>query len=128
MDQSYTVETIDGGQVELEEVIDGCMISIDDKELPVRLMSIRLGCFDVVLGMDWLSDNHALIESDTKVITALKAMKCLQKGCLAYAIDEKLEKKVVPDVSVVRDYPEVFSEELPGKPPDRRWNLVVPNI
>ena len=38
---------------------------------------------------------------------------------LAYAIDVKLEKKAVQGVPVVRDYPEVFPDDLPGVPPKR---------
>ncbi|KAI3672432.1 hypothetical protein L6452_38520 [Arctium lappa] len=147
LDKSYTVETADGGQSKVDEVINGCTIIIDDKEFPVRLMPMHLRGFDVVLGMDWLSENHAQILCNKKMIkiqtpagetihvygdrkkggigliTALKANRCLRKGCvayLAYAIDAKLEKKVVQDVPVVRDYPGVFPEELPGVPSERQ--------
>ncbi|KAJ9543702.1 hypothetical protein OSB04_023409 [Centaurea solstitialis] len=113
------------------------------------------GGFDVVLGMDWLSDNHAHIicnkkmikmqtpkgetihvygdrkKNDSKVIFALKKRKCFRKGGIAYltyAINTKLEKKAMADVSIVREYPEVFPKELPGIPPEHymefRINLV----
>ncbi|KAI3701816.1 hypothetical protein L6452_27177 [Arctium lappa] len=147
LNKSYIVETPDGSQSKVDEVINGCTIIIDGKDFPVRLMPMRLGGFDVVLGMDWLSENHAQILCNKKMIkiqtpagetihiygdrkkggvgliTALKANRCLRKGCeayLAYAINAKIEKKVVQDVPVVRDYPEVFPKELPGVPPERQ--------
>ncbi|XP_071728101.1 uncharacterized protein [Rutidosis leptorrhynchoides] len=52
----------------------------------------------------------------------MKAKKSLAKGCdsfLAYVIDAKKEKKTVADIPVVRDFPEVFPDELPGFPPVR---------
>ena len=44
------------------------MIRINGKELPVWLMPICLGKFDVVLGMDWLSKNHAEIICNKKMV------------------------------------------------------------
>ncbi|KAJ9553104.1 hypothetical protein OSB04_017149 [Centaurea solstitialis] len=37
-----------------------------------------------------------------------------------YVIDTKLEKKEVADVDVVREFPDVFPEDLPGLPPKRQ--------
>ncbi|KAI3770998.1 hypothetical protein L6452_02147 [Arctium lappa] len=146
LEKSYIVETADGGQVEVKEVIDGCTICIDGKKLPVRLMPTGLGGFDVVLGMDWLSNNHAQIvcnkkmikiltpegetiyvygdrmKNDIGVITTIMANKYLQKGYatfLAYAINANLEKKNIHDV------PEVFPEELPGIPPERQVEFKI---
>ena len=59
----------------------------------------------------------------TPVISFLKARKCLTKGCssyLAYVVDAKLEKKGVTDVDVVREFPDVFLEDLPGLQPERQ--------
>ncbi|KAJ9562710.1 hypothetical protein OSB04_007870 [Centaurea solstitialis] len=53
----------------------------------------------------------------------VKARKCLAKGCtsyLAYVIDTKLGKKEITDVDVVREFPDVFPEDLPGLPPERQ--------
>ncbi|XP_024962102.1 uncharacterized protein LOC112502434 [Cynara cardunculus var. scolymus] len=147
LDKTYTIETADGSQCKVDEVFDECTIVIDGKDFPVRLMPMCLRGFDVVLGMDWLSNNHAQIVynknmikiqtpegeiihvcGDRKkcyvgLINAIKANRCLRKRCvayLAYTIDAKLEKKAIHDVSVVRDYPEVFPDELPRIPPERQ--------
>ncbi|XP_024962048.1 uncharacterized protein LOC112502392 [Cynara cardunculus var. scolymus] len=138
LDKTYTIETADGSQCKVDEVFDKCTIVIDGKDFPVRLMPMRLGGLDVVLGMDWLSNNHAQIVCNKNMIqiqtpkgeaihvygdrkkcgggliNAVKANRCLRKGCVAYlahAIDAKLEKKAIHDVPVVRDYPEVFPDE-----------------
>ncbi|XP_071694389.1 uncharacterized protein [Rutidosis leptorrhynchoides] len=102
--------------------------------------------FDVVLGMNWLSDHKASIKCDRKILSfsvaggkrvvargdrggfrcpllsMIKAQKSLAKGYdsfLAYVIDVKKEKKVVSDIPVVSEYPEVFPDEFPGLPPIR---------
>jgi hypothetical protein len=36
-----------------------------------------------------------------------------------------MEAKSIEDVQVVREYPDVFPEELPGMPPDRDIEFVI---
>jgi hypothetical protein len=36
-----------------------------------------------------------------------------------------MESKSIKDVLVVREYPDVFPEELPGMPPDRDIEFVI---
>lgn len=47
----------------------------------------------------------------------------LQQGCsgfLAYVMDTQVEgMKVVVDVPIVREFPDVFPRDLPGLPPER---------
>ncbi|GKA42700.1 putative reverse transcriptase domain-containing protein [Tanacetum coccineum] len=62
LDRAFIVEITNDGEVENFEVFEDCLINIDENEFPVRLMPICLGGFDVVLGMDWLSDNNAEIK------------------------------------------------------------------
>ena len=103
--------------------------------------------FDIVLGMDWLASYDAdilcrkkmiripledgsevLVYGDRRerkscLISMLRARRCLGKGCegfLAYVIDAKKRGSGVDDVPVVRDYPEVFPDDLTGLPPDRQ--------
>ncbi|GJZ48300.1 hypothetical protein Tco_0602132 [Tanacetum coccineum] len=109
------------------------------------------GWFDVIIGMDWLANNHAVIVCDEKIvsipygdedlivqgdrsdkrkkstlsiISCTKTQKYINKGCLVYLaqvtakrFDDELEEKRLEDVPNVRDFPEVFPEDLPGLPP-----------
>ncbi|GKB84076.1 putative reverse transcriptase domain-containing protein [Tanacetum coccineum] len=70
-------------------------------------MPIDLGSFDVIIGMDWLSKYHAVIVCDEKTVCILFEKKT----------EENLEEKRLEDVPVVRDFSEVFPEDLPGLPP-----------
>ena len=52
----------------------------------------------------------------------------VRKGCeayLAYMIDTKKAEPSLSDISTVSDYPDVFSEELPGLPPQREIELAI---
>ena len=60
-----------------------------------------------------------------KVCSLAKARRYVHRGgvCyLAYVTDSRGEKrgKVVADVPVVSEFPDVFPEELPGIPPERQ--------
>ena len=52
--------------------------------------------------------------------SATIARKMVRKGCeayLAYVIDTVKARPNVSDIPTVSDFPDVFSEELPGLPP-----------
>ncbi|XP_075475662.1 uncharacterized protein LOC142508903 [Primulina tabacum] len=109
--------------------------------------------FDVILGMDWLSSYHAVIDCvakmvrfpvedddsgifqssgislDTPYIFCLKAHEMLSKGCqgfLAVVIDVNTEMmRKLNEIEVVRDFPDVFADDVPGLPPDREVEFVI---
>ena len=62
------------------------------------------------------------------IISFLKAQKCLRKGhtaILALVTDASSEEKKIEDIPIVRDFPEVFPEELPGLPPHRQVEFQI---
>ncbi|GJT05172.1 putative reverse transcriptase domain-containing protein [Tanacetum coccineum] len=109
-------------------------------------MVIELGSFDIIIGMDWLSRYDAailcgekkvriplegktlVIEGDRnnsrlKIVSCIKAQKYIEKGCelfLAQVTKQESKEKRLEDVPVIRDFPEVFPDELPGLPPPRQ--------
>ncbi|GJS56122.1 hypothetical protein Tco_0629484 [Tanacetum coccineum] len=70
--------------------------------------------FDVVIGMDWLSKYHARIICDEKVVHIPIDGKTLI--IRAQVMEKKSDEKRLEDVPVVREFPEVFPEDLPGLP------------
>ncbi|GJX11381.1 putative reverse transcriptase domain-containing protein [Tanacetum coccineum] len=81
-------------------------------------MPIKLGSFDVVIGMDWLSKYHARIICDQKVIHIPIDGETLI--IRAEVMEKKSAKKRLEDIPVVREFSEVFPEDLPGLPPVRQ--------
>jgi hypothetical protein len=126
-------------------VLRNCVIKIEGHELPLELLPMRIGGFDIVLGMDWLTANRANINCAQKtldvhlpdgsrieikgdkpgktnsLISMMKSQKCLRKGhkiFLLYVIEN--EEKNIKDVLVVANFEDVFPEDLPGLPPPRQ--------
>ncbi|XP_071728408.1 uncharacterized protein [Rutidosis leptorrhynchoides] len=140
------VEVASGKTVPVTTSVSGISIEIDGSVFPVTCLVMPIPSIDVVLGMNWLSCHKASIKCHKRLISfplsdgtrviargewggfgcplisMMKARKSIAKGCdtfLAYVIDAKKEKKMVADIAVVRDFLEVFPDELPGFPPVR---------
>ena len=67
-------------------------------------------------------------ESVPKIMSAMKARRFLRKGCeafLALILDSKREQVNLENIPVIREFLDVFPEELPGVPPDREVDLSI---
>ncbi|GJR16907.1 hypothetical protein Tco_0965434 [Tanacetum coccineum] len=61
------------------------------------------------------------------IISCTKAQKYLLQGCTSFwnilpsrRLETSLKKKQLQDVPIVKNFPEVFPEDLPGLPPTRQ--------
>ncbi|GJR19066.1 putative reverse transcriptase domain-containing protein [Tanacetum coccineum] len=90
---SYEIEIASGQLVEIDKVIRGCKLEIEGHMFDINLMPFRSGSFDVIIGMDWLSDHKAEI-----------------------ICHEKAKEKKQEEIVVVRDFPKVFPDDLSGLP------------
>ncbi|KAK9077963.1 hypothetical protein SSX86_002020 [Deinandra increscens subsp. villosa] len=63
----------------------------------------------------------------TRIISMLKAEKCLNTGCQALLVSlvEITKEKRLEDVSVVLKYANIFPEDLPGFPPKRQVEFPI---
>ncbi|GKB62665.1 putative reverse transcriptase domain-containing protein, partial [Tanacetum coccineum] len=68
LDVSYAVELADGRTSETNIVLRGCTLGLLGHPFNIDLMPIDLGSFDVIIGMDWLANNHAVIVCDEKIV------------------------------------------------------------
>ncbi|GJS73892.1 putative reverse transcriptase domain-containing protein [Tanacetum coccineum] len=143
---SYEVELADGKLVSTSTVLRGCTLNLLNQLFEVDLMPIELGTFDVIIGMDWLVKHDALIvcgkkevhipvkgkmlvvkgncdESRLKVVSCIKARKYIERGChlfVAYVMEKEPKEKRLKDMPIIRDFPDVFPDDLPGLPPPRQ--------
>ncbi|KAD3336672.1 hypothetical protein E3N88_32191 [Mikania micrantha] len=144
---SFIIELANGDTLETRNIIEGCTLNINKHMLSLDLIPIDLGSFDIVVGMDWLSKHKAEIVCHERVIrvpldngeilvihgerpgrslhliSCMKARKYLKKqyvAFLAHVIDKKGKEKQLHDIPVVKEFPEVFPEDLPGVPPPRQ--------
>ncbi|GJW63488.1 putative reverse transcriptase domain-containing protein [Tanacetum coccineum] len=143
---SYEVELADGRIVSTNTILKGCTLNLVNHVFEIDLISIELGTFDVIIGMDWLVKHDAVIVygervfripygnkmlivksdkgvSQLKVISCIKTCKYVERGChlfLAHVTENKSKEKQMEDVPVIHDFTEVFPEEFLGLPPPRQ--------
>ncbi|GKF11891.1 putative reverse transcriptase domain-containing protein, partial [Tanacetum coccineum] len=123
IDTFYDIEMADGNLVSTNIVIQGAILTLLNKRFKIDLMPIKLGSFDVVIGMDWLSKYHARIICDEKVVHIPIDGETLI--IRAQIIEKKSDEKRLEDIPVVREFPEVFPEDLPGLPPFRQVEFQI---
>ncbi|GJT01854.1 putative reverse transcriptase domain-containing protein [Tanacetum coccineum] len=68
IDTFYDIEMADKNLVSTNTVIQGAILTLLNQPFKIELMPIKLGSFDVFIGMDWLSKYHARIICDEKVV------------------------------------------------------------
>ncbi|GJR05367.1 putative reverse transcriptase domain-containing protein [Tanacetum coccineum] len=151
IDTFYNIEMADGNLVSTNTVIKGCTLTLLNQPFEIDLMPIKLGSFDVVIGMDWLSKYRAKILCDEKVvhipidgetliirgdrsktrlnlISCIKTEKYISRGCQVFMIqvvEKKADEKRLEDIPVVKEFPDVFPEDLPGIPPVRQVEFQI---
>ncbi|GJZ31091.1 putative reverse transcriptase domain-containing protein [Tanacetum coccineum] len=64
----YEIEIANGQLVEINKVIKGCKLEIESHVFDIDLIPFRHRSFDVIIGMDWLSNYKAKIICHEKVV------------------------------------------------------------
>ncbi|GKA55498.1 putative reverse transcriptase domain-containing protein [Tanacetum coccineum] len=155
LDHYYDVELADGKIIGINTIIRGCTLNFLNHPFNINLMPVELGSFDVIIGMDWLSKYHAVIDcaekivripwgnetliihgdgsnqgSETRlnIISCTKTQKYLLKGhhvFLAHITTKDTEDK--SGEKRLEDVPIVrdFPEDLPGLPPTRQVEFQI---
>ncbi|GJX84420.1 putative reverse transcriptase domain-containing protein [Tanacetum coccineum] len=68
LDHYYDVELADRKIIGINTIIWGCTLNFLDHPFNINLMPVELGSFDVIIGMDWLSKYHAVIDCAEKIV------------------------------------------------------------
>ena len=106
----------------------------------------------MVLGMDWLSRHRATLycykkevklhrpgklevkfrgmrrELSSNMISAKAAQRMLRKGYqgyLAYVVETEKEGTLVHEIPIVREFPDIFLDDIVGLPPDREMEFTI---
>ncbi|GKF02198.1 putative reverse transcriptase domain-containing protein [Tanacetum coccineum] len=101
-----------GNLVSTNTIIQGATLTLLNQPFKIDLMPIKLGSFDVVIGMDWLSKYHARMICDKKVIH----IPINGETLIIRVMEKKSDEKRLEDIPIVREFPKVFSEDLHGLP------------
>ncbi|GJW90719.1 putative nucleotidyltransferase, ribonuclease H [Tanacetum coccineum] len=123
----YVIEVADGKKVEVDRIIRDCKLELGSSLFSINLIPLGHGSFDVIVGMDWLSQHKAVIVCHEKVVEipvedgrTLRVHGERTVGIAKALKSVKEDEPKLGDISVVRDFEDVFPEDLSGLPPQRQ--------
>ncbi|GJR43590.1 reverse transcriptase domain-containing protein [Tanacetum coccineum] len=126
----YEIEIASEQLVEIDKVIKGCNLEIEGHVFDIDLIPFGHESFDVIIGMDWLSNYKAQIICHEKVVRIPlpdgKVLRVLGESPEEKArllMSAKVGEKKQEEIVVVRDFPEVFPDDLSGLPPNQEIEL-----
>ncbi|GJS13006.1 putative reverse transcriptase domain-containing protein [Tanacetum coccineum] len=137
-DPNVVTEVADGKKVEVDRIIRDCKLELGGSLFSINLIPLGHGSFDVIVGMDWLSQHKAGIVCHEKVVEipvedgrilrvhgewAVEITKALKSA--------KEDEPKLSDISVVREFEDVFPEDLSGLPSQRQVEFcmdLVPTV
>ncbi|XP_042005951.1 uncharacterized protein LOC121754701 [Salvia splendens] len=153
MEHSMRVSSPVGGLIDISRTCSNIKFSMGNLNLVAHNLHVMLmWSVDIILGIDWLAENYATIRCKERqialqypgtepvifhgismrksksIISALQATTMMRKGCPAYLVflnEEERKDKKIEDVAIVREYPDVFPEKLPGLPPNRQLEFSI---
>ncbi|GKD66016.1 putative reverse transcriptase domain-containing protein [Tanacetum coccineum] len=123
----YAIEIADGKSIEVDRIINDCKLELGNSLFTIDLIPLDHGSFDVIVGMDWLSKNKAVIVCHEKVVEipidegrilrvheerTWKAAKALMKV--------NVEEPRISDIPAMRGFTDVFLENLLGLPSQQK--------
>ena len=149
---SYESSLPTGDLLFSDRVVRDSRVLIGGQEFPTDLMALDMRDFDVVLDMDWLSRHRAILdcyekevklhrpgklevrfrgirrELSSHMISAMVVQRMLRKGCqgyVAYVVETGKEGTLVDEISMVKEFPDVFLDDIAGLPLDREVEFTI---
>ncbi|GJS79759.1 putative nucleotidyltransferase, ribonuclease H [Tanacetum coccineum] len=134
----YEIEIASGQLVEIDKVIKGCKLEIEGYVFDIDLIPFGHGSFDVIIGINWLSNLKAEIICHKKVVRiplpdgkVLRVLGERPEEKARLLMSAKASDKKQEEIAVVRDFPEVFPDDLSGLPPlweIKFWIELIPGV
>ncbi|XP_070036975.1 uncharacterized protein [Nicotiana tomentosiformis] len=152
LNDPFLVSTPVGESLLAEYVYRACQIRVEGRDTLADLIVPDMIDFDMLMGMDWLSSCYAIVDCHAKivkfeipnepnfilrgsqvpeickVVSFMKAQRLLKKGCLgllAIVNDTRKEIVSIENIPVVREFSDVFPEDLPRLPRVREIDFGV---
>ncbi|XP_073304087.1 uncharacterized protein [Primulina huaijiensis] len=148
----FRIATPTNKAIETHEIHRDCLISIGNQKFSTDLLQIVMADFDIILGMDWLAKNNAIVDCKGKrvklrtpnqeeivyhgkskgrksLLSASQAWNAMKSGediylAMVSEVQGEAELKI-EDIPIVCEFPDVFPEELPGIVPDREVEFEI---
>jgi hypothetical protein len=119
------------GQIFTKEVAFHVPVTLAERDFPTNMIVLKGQDIDVILGMNWLAQHKAILNTDLRtiklshgheeVLLSIPVVVPAKPFGLVYeAIILEIQ-----DIPIVCEFLDVFPEDLPGLPPERDVEFVI---
>nr|GEZ53635.1 putative reverse transcriptase domain-containing protein [Tanacetum cinerariifolium] len=122
----YEIEIASGQLLEIDKVIKGGKLEIEGHVFDIDLIPFGHESFDVIIGMDGLSNHKAGIICHEKIVRipllngkVLRVLGEIPEEKVRLLMSAEASDKKQGMIVIVRDFPKVFSDNLSGSSPVR---------
>jgi hypothetical protein len=126
---SYVISTL-GGQVDTDRIAQKVPLELSRRVFSISLIVLSGQGIDVILGIRWMKMHKAILDVATRLVHLCSPMygkvtmhlptTARIKASLHHVVELKLE-----DIHVIREFPDVFPDDLPGMPPKRAIEIKI---
>ncbi|XP_063945951.1 uncharacterized protein LOC135151432 [Daucus carota subsp. sativus] len=116
LEESMNIEIANQEVITVDQVCPNCEVMIQKQLFTVDLIPFKLGEFEVILGMDWLTRYDAQINCRRKRVSLRgdNGKRVILRG-------QKHHKKFLTMIQAKK----LLRQELPGLPPDREIEFTI---
>src|SRR5438105_2166029 len=114
-----------GGRLLTRYIVRNLPLDLDGSTYLTSPLILHHQGIDLILGVDWMNRHRAVIDTSTRTVS-LNAPDSTRRITLSLPEHPvhsgtvcALEMNPLEAIPVVREYPDVFPEDLPGLPPER---------
>jgi hypothetical protein len=120
-----------GGQIFTKEVAFHVLVTLAERDFPTNMIVLKGQDIDVILGMNWLAQHKAILNTDLRTIKFShvheEVLLSIPIAVLAKPFGRVYEAIIpeIQDIPVVCEFLDVFPEDLPGLPLERDVEFVI---
>ncbi|XP_075499216.1 uncharacterized protein LOC142537596 [Primulina tabacum] len=135
---NYSVLIPSGEEISANSMVKDIDLEMQGHLVYADLILLPMPKFDVILGMDWLTRNRVQLifggeqswfRNLPRIISCIKARKLIFKGFQAFLASiistPEVPSQSLSDVPVVRDFTDVFPDDIAGIPPKREMEFSI---
>jgi hypothetical protein len=120
-----------GERIFTKEVTFHIPVTLAGREFSTNMIVLKGQYIDVILGMNWLAQHKAIINTDLRTIKLSHGHEEIKLSILVAVLvkpSRQVYEAIVPefqDILVVCEFPDVFPQDLPVLPPERDVEFVI---
>ena len=119
-----------GGQLITNQIVRRVPLQIQGKGFIAHLIVLPTQKVDIILGMNWMKEQGVLLDTNAHSVhikpSVHDSMTLTLRDHMPSTLTlNQVEVKSLADIPVVCEYPDVFTDDLPGMPLDCNVEFVI---